>query len=119
MKENVASTSGVPPHHVQQSKTKRATPAPKRSVASLMSLDCVTGHPIVYAAVWQDFFESPPGPIAKLNVECLLNWWNMYVLNLSINWTLCEGDTCDSSVQRINAIPAARKVGLNIVPTLP
>ncbi|KAJ7138763.1 hypothetical protein C8R43DRAFT_1131928 [Mycena crocata] len=36
-KENVASTSGVPLRHVRRSKTKKAAPAPKRSVASLIS----------------------------------------------------------------------------------
>ncbi|KAJ7785093.1 hypothetical protein DFH07DRAFT_948173 [Mycena maculata] len=78
---------------------------PKRSVATLIGLKRVTGRSIAYAAVqyrvalsdsrqWDqyngsfdynefynkvvDYFESPPGPVAKLEVDRLLDFWNTY-----------------------------------------
>ncbi|KAJ7450136.1 hypothetical protein FB451DRAFT_1052529 [Mycena latifolia] len=85
-------------------KKKRAAPTTKRSVASIIGLKRVSGWSIAYAAVqyrvalsdthhWDehdgsfdyiqfynnivDYFEFPPGPLAKLEVARLLDWWNM------------------------------------------
>ncbi|KAF8145661.1 hypothetical protein K438DRAFT_2097397, partial [Mycena galopus ATCC 62051] len=103
-------------------KPKGPAQTPKRSVATLIGLKCVTGRSIAYAAVqvctpshksalfnslpqyrvalsdsrqWDqhdgsfdysefynnviDYFKSPPGPVAKLEVDRLLDFWNMYV----------------------------------------
>ncbi|KAJ7797424.1 hypothetical protein B0H14DRAFT_2358318, partial [Mycena olivaceomarginata] len=83
----------------------------KRNVAAIIGLRTVTGRSIAYAAVqasayrvalsdanhWDDqdggfdyrvfynniveYFEFPPGPIARNEVARLLDWWNTYVIS--------------------------------------
>ncbi|KAJ6540229.1 hypothetical protein B0H10DRAFT_1855923 [Mycena sp. CBHHK59/15] len=143
-KENAPRTSGAPPNRPKKS-SRRATTTPKRSVAALIGLSRVSGRSIAYAAVqyrvalsdahhWDendgafdyiqfynnvvDYFEFPPGPIAKQEVARLLDWWNTNALNHPITWSLYDGATApDSSVMRMKAIRAAREVGLDIIPT--
>ncbi|KAJ6607288.1 hypothetical protein B0H10DRAFT_1766302, partial [Mycena sp. CBHHK59/15] len=82
---------------------KKTVSKSKRSVAALIGMTRVSGRSITYAAVqyhvsisdthhWDennsafdyvqfydnivDYFESPPGPITKLEVAQLLDWWN-------------------------------------------
>ncbi|KAF8205623.1 hypothetical protein K438DRAFT_1756983 [Mycena galopus ATCC 62051] len=81
-----------------------------------------------------DYFESPPGPVAKLEVDRLLDFWNTHVTRTTLlhfphsrysntfrhqpTWSLYEaGSPTNSSVRRLHAIRAAREVGLTIVPT--
>ncbi|KAJ7146777.1 hypothetical protein C8R44DRAFT_18644 [Mycena epipterygia] len=121
---------------------RRAAPTPKRSVASIIGLTRVSGRSIAYACVqyrvalsdqhhWEeqdgsfdyiqfynnvvDYFEFPPGPIAKKDVARLLDWWNTNVFNHPATWSLYEGATVpDSSVMRMKAARAAREVGMNL-----
>ncbi|KAJ7878180.1 hypothetical protein B0H14DRAFT_2567445 [Mycena olivaceomarginata] len=60
-----------------------------------------------------DYFEFPPGPIAKLEVAQLLDWWNSH----PTKWPLHEGGTSPQpSVMRMKAARAAREVGMWSIP---
>ncbi|KAJ6596718.1 hypothetical protein B0H10DRAFT_1959935 [Mycena sp. CBHHK59/15] len=104
-----------------------------RSVASIIGMDHCSGRSIGYAAVqyhvnlsdanhWEendggfdyikfynnivDYFECPPGPVAKLEVDQLLDWWDIHVFGHTTKWSLYEGHggaAPTSSVARINA----------------
>ncbi|KAJ7477646.1 hypothetical protein FB451DRAFT_1454487 [Mycena latifolia] len=138
---SAAPPSALPP---RLKKKKRAAPTTKRSVASIIGLKRVSGRSIAYAAVqyrvalsdthhWDehdgsfdyiqfynnivDYFEFPPGPVAKLEVARLLDWWNINVFDHCANYSLYEGGSAsNSSVMRLKAIRQAREVGLTIVP---
>ncbi|KAJ6535319.1 hypothetical protein DFH09DRAFT_1324937 [Mycena vulgaris] len=141
------STSTAPlPRPAKKKSEKKGSPSTKRSVASLIGLKRVTGRSIAYAAVqyrvalsdvhhWEerdgsfdyvqfynsvvDYFEFPPGPLAKREVDLLLDWWNTNTFGHTPTWSLYEGGAPGtlSSVQRLHAIRSAREVGLTIVPT--
>ncbi|KAJ6621676.1 hypothetical protein B0H10DRAFT_2215032 [Mycena sp. CBHHK59/15] len=107
---------------------KKTVSKSKRSVAALIGMTRVSGRSIAYAAVQYrndgafdyvqfydnivDYFESAPGPIAKLEVAQLLDWWNSYVFGTATQWSLYEGGSAPatSSVARMNAARAAREV---------
>ncbi|KAF7354506.1 hypothetical protein MVEN_01140000 [Mycena venus] len=125
----------------------KASATPKRSVAAIIGLNRVSGRSIAYAAVqyrvaisdqhhWEendgsfdytefynnvvDYFEFPPGPIAKLEVEQLLDGWNSLVFrHHPTNWSLYEGGSAPKgSVMRMNAARTAREAGISSIPDM-
>ncbi|KAJ6544700.1 hypothetical protein B0H10DRAFT_1351369 [Mycena sp. CBHHK59/15] len=132
--------------HEKRKEKAKVSATPKRSVAAIIGLTRVTGRSIAYAAVqyrvalsdqhhWEendgsfdyvefynnvvDYFEFPPGPIAKLDVERLLDWWNSAVFKHKTKWSLYEGGTAPtSSVMQMNAARAAREVGMTSIPDM-
>ncbi|KAJ7131817.1 hypothetical protein C8R43DRAFT_1133490 [Mycena crocata] len=110
----------------------------KRNVAAIIGLKAATGRSIAYAAVhyrvalsdahhWDDhdgdfdytqfynniveYFEFPPGPRARADVERLLDWWNINVFGTTPRWSLYEGGAAagTSSVSVMRAARVARE----------
>ncbi|KAF7348818.1 hypothetical protein MVEN_01401800 [Mycena venus] len=98
-----------------QTKSKKLGSKSKRNVAAIVGLRTVTGRSIAYAAYrvalsdanhWDDqdggfdycefynniveYFEFPPGPVARNEVARLLDWWNTNVFGTTPRWSLYE-----------------------------
>ncbi|KAF7368191.1 hypothetical protein MVEN_00138200 [Mycena venus] len=100
-----------------RTKPKKLGSKSKRNVAAIVGLRTVTGRSIAYAAVqyrvalsdanhWDDqdggfdyrefynniveYFEFPPGPVARNEVARLLDWWNTNVFGTTPRWSLYE-----------------------------
>ncbi|KAJ7841125.1 hypothetical protein B0H13DRAFT_2415140 [Mycena leptocephala] len=146
----LANTQNLPSTSDGRTKKKekaKAAATPKRSVTAIIGLNHVTGRSIAYAAVqyrvaisdqhhWEesdgsfdyaefynnvvDYFEFPPGPIAKLEIAQLLDFWNTAVFrNHRSNWSLYEGGSAPrSSVMSMKAARAAREVGMTSIPDM-
>ncbi|KAJ7938032.1 hypothetical protein B0H13DRAFT_2648853 [Mycena leptocephala] len=105
----------------------------KRNVAAIIGLKAVTGRSIAYAAYrvalsdashWDDqdgafdyrefynnvveYFEFPPGPVARQEVTRLLDWWNVNVFGTTPRWSLYEGSSSHASTSSVSIMRAAR-----------
>ncbi|KAJ6467038.1 hypothetical protein DFH09DRAFT_1059617 [Mycena vulgaris] len=134
--ENVqpSESTGEPP----RKKRKRPVAASKSSVATKIGMRRVTSRSIGYAAVehrfnlsdapqWNevdgdfdyalyynnivDWFEAPPGPVAKKAVDELLAWWDQRVFkNSGRSTTEASGSRAKSSVLTMRERRAAREL---------
>ncbi|KAJ7703533.1 hypothetical protein B0H17DRAFT_1194067 [Mycena rosella] len=118
--------------------SKKVGSMSKRNVAAIIGLKAVTGRSIGYAAVqyrvalsdanhWDEsdgafdyitfynniveYFEFPPGPRARADVNRLLDFWNTNVFGTTPQWALYEGGSrATSSVALLRAARAGREV---------
>ncbi|KAJ7796890.1 hypothetical protein B0H13DRAFT_2508324 [Mycena leptocephala] len=117
----------------RRTKTKKLGSKSKRNVAAIIGLKAVTGRSIAYAAYrvalsdashWDDqdgafdycefynnvveYFEFPPGPVARQEVTRLLDWWNVNVFGTTPRWSLYEGSSSRASTSSVSIMRAAR-----------
>ncbi|KAJ7934480.1 hypothetical protein B0H13DRAFT_2305580 [Mycena leptocephala] len=55
-----------------------------------------------------EYFEFPPGPVARQEIARLLDWWNVNVFGTTPRWSLHEGGSSRAATSSVAIMRAAR-----------